>query len=139
MKVKENTMRPSYYGGKDNQYEAIKYIQAHQLSFELGNVIKYVTRAGKKQHEAELKDLNKALEYLQFEIEKAKAKRGVLDGVNEKRKDEPEGDPNVFFAGLVPPLNELRAQQNNRMLNGTGTICKGVGQYATEQEAETVI
>lgn len=41
---------PSHYGGKDNPYEAIKVIDAHQLNFNLGNVVKYVLRAGKKQN-----------------------------------------------------------------------------------------
>lgn len=61
---------PSYYGGKDNVYEAIKVIQAHDLNFCLGNAIKYVLRAGKKDSDTRIKDLQKAIEYLQFEIEK---------------------------------------------------------------------
>ena len=39
---------PDYYGGEDNPYEAIKIIEAYDLNFSLGNVIKYVLRAGKK-------------------------------------------------------------------------------------------
>ena len=61
---------PSYYGGSDNPYEAIKVINAHDLNFCLGNAIKYVLRAGKKDSETRLKDLQKAIEYLQFEIDK---------------------------------------------------------------------
>ena len=37
--------------------------------FDLGNVIKYVTRAGKKENNSELQDLNKAMEYLKRRIE----------------------------------------------------------------------
>ena len=62
---------PSYYGGEDNVYEAIKVIQAHDLNFCLGNAIKYVLRAGKKDSDTRIKDLQKAIEYLQFEIEKS--------------------------------------------------------------------
>mgnify|MGYP001383642885 CR=1 FL=1 len=61
---------PHYYGGEDNVYEAIKVIQAHDLNFCLGNAIKYVLRAGKKDSDTRIKDLQKAIEYLQFEIEK---------------------------------------------------------------------
>ena len=39
---------PDHYGGKENTYEAIKVIEAYNLNFSLGNVIKYVLRAGKK-------------------------------------------------------------------------------------------
>lgn len=59
---------PSHYGGSENPYEAIKVIEAWQLNFNLGNVIKYISRAGKKENKTE--DLQKALWYLQREINK---------------------------------------------------------------------
>lgn len=62
----EAVQHPSHYGGADNPYEAIKVIEAHNLGFSLGNVIKYVLRAGKK--ESALVDLKKARQYLDFEI-----------------------------------------------------------------------
>lgn len=49
-----------------------KAIRAWGLGFELGNVVKYVARAGKKPGESRLKDLNKALDYLLDEIEHEK-------------------------------------------------------------------
>ena len=58
---------PSYYGGKDNPYEAIKVIEAWNLGFCLGNAIKYISRAGKK--DAIIQDLKKAHLYLGREIE----------------------------------------------------------------------
>jgi hypothetical protein len=61
---------PSHYGGEDNPYEAIKVINAHDLNFCLGSVVKYVIRAGKKDYETRIKDLQKAIRYLQFEIDK---------------------------------------------------------------------
>lgn len=39
---------PAHYGGIENPYEAIKVIEAWQLDFHLGNVVKYIARAGKK-------------------------------------------------------------------------------------------
>jgi CO dehydrogenase/acetyl-CoA synthase alpha subunit len=48
-------------------YEAIKVIRAWDLNFTLGNVVKYVCRAGKKGDA--LDDLKKALDYLEEEIE----------------------------------------------------------------------
>jgi hypothetical protein len=59
---------PDYYGGEDNPYEAIKIIEAYDLNFSLGNVIKYVLRAGKKSDSA-IKDLEKAARYIQFQID----------------------------------------------------------------------
>jgi hypothetical protein len=60
---------PEYYGGEDNPYEAIKVIQAWELDFELGSALKYISRAGKKTPSATT-DLQKAIRYLQFELEK---------------------------------------------------------------------
>lgn len=57
---------PAHYGGADNPYEAIKVIEAWQLGFNLGNTVKYISRAGKK--DARLQDLKKALWYLDREI-----------------------------------------------------------------------
>ena len=58
---------PSHYGGKDNPYEAIKVIEAWDLGFCLGNVVKYISRAGKK-HKDVLEDLKKARWYLDRHI-----------------------------------------------------------------------
>lgn len=48
--------------------QPIDLIEAQHLNFNRGNVIKYVSRAGKKEAESELKDLEKALYYLEREI-----------------------------------------------------------------------
>ena len=52
--------------------QPIELIDAHELNFSRGSIIKYVCRAGKKEGESELKDLEKALYYLQREISKLK-------------------------------------------------------------------
>jgi hypothetical protein len=65
--MSENVNNPKHYGGKDNPYEAIKVIEAWGLDFHLGNVTKYISRAGKK--ESEVEDLKKALWYLQRKID----------------------------------------------------------------------
>lgn len=67
-KSKEHVNHPDHYGGEDNPYEAIKVIDAWELGFCLGNTIKYISRAGKK--DSELQDLKKAAWYLNHEIEK---------------------------------------------------------------------
>jgi hypothetical protein len=66
----EQVNHPQHYGGEDNVYEAIKVIDAWELGFSLGNTVKYISRAGKKNKEKELEDLRKALWYLQHHITK---------------------------------------------------------------------
>jgi len=64
----EHINHPSHYGGGNNEYEAIKVIDAWDLGFSLGNTVKYISRAGKKGTDKELIDLKKALWYLQHHI-----------------------------------------------------------------------
>lgn len=63
---KELIDHPKHYGGKDNPYETIKVIEAWGLNFNLGNVVKYISRAGKKDFL--IQDLEKAKWYLEREI-----------------------------------------------------------------------
>jgi hypothetical protein len=65
---KEQVNHPNHYGGETNQYEAIKVIDAWNLGFSLGNTIKYISRAGKKDKSKELEDLKKARWYLDHYI-----------------------------------------------------------------------
>jgi hypothetical protein len=58
-----NVSHPPHYGGEGNPYEAIKVIEAWKLDFSLGNVIKYISRAGKKNPSL-IEDLKKARWYL---------------------------------------------------------------------------
>ena len=62
------TTSPSYY--KHDGIEVIDLIDACNLNFNLGNVIKYVARAGHKDGEDILTALNKAEWYLGHEIER---------------------------------------------------------------------
>lgn len=60
---------PPHYQGT---IQPIDLINAQDLNFNLGNVVKYVCRAGKKQGENILSDLEKAKDYINFEIERVK-------------------------------------------------------------------
>ena len=59
--------RPPYYG-RDIGVEVIDIIEEWNLGFHLGNVLKYLVRAGKK--ESKLMDLKKALWYAERFSEK---------------------------------------------------------------------
>ena len=62
--------RPEYYGGKDSAYEVFTVLEAWKLDkdFYLGNVLKYLARAGKISFNKK-EDLEKALVYLQRRID----------------------------------------------------------------------
>lgn len=59
--------QPPHY--KTGGIETIDFIEAKGLNYRLGNVVKYITRSDHKGNRKE--DLQKALWYLQREIEKA--------------------------------------------------------------------
>ena len=65
-----SVIHPQHYGGADNPYEAIKVIEAWEVGFNLGNTLKYISRAGKKDNT--IQDLEKALFYLDREIQNRK-------------------------------------------------------------------
>lgn len=60
---------PDYY--KTGGIEPIDFIRAQRLNFNLGNVVKYVCRAGRKTDDP-TDDLEKAMYYLRHELEAAK-------------------------------------------------------------------
>jgi hypothetical protein len=63
---------PTHYGGEENPYEAIKVIEAWNVGFNLGNTLKYISRAGKKDFI--IQDLEKAAWYLNREIDNLKTR-----------------------------------------------------------------
>ena len=60
-----NSHGPSYY--KRGSIQVWDFIRDQELNFHLGNVIKYICRAGHKDND--IQDLQKAIHYLQNEIE----------------------------------------------------------------------
>ena len=65
-KYEDPVNRPAHY--TDGKIEVIDYIEDKKLGFCLGNAIKYISRAGKKDPEKEVEDLNKAIWYINRRI-----------------------------------------------------------------------
>jgi hypothetical protein len=63
--MSEQVNHPKHYRSESG-FEAIDVIEAWNLSFNLGNVIKYICRADLKKND--LEDLKKAVFYLEREI-----------------------------------------------------------------------
>ena len=72
MKNEDIIKEPAHY--TDNVVEPINLIMKNNMSFALGNCVKYVSRAGKKQYqgmsmeESKVTDLRKAIRYIEMEI-----------------------------------------------------------------------
>ena len=57
---------PEHYG---SNWKIGDFIREQELGFHLGNVVKYVCRAGKKENNTKQRDLEQAIIYLQNELE----------------------------------------------------------------------
>lgn len=76
-------INPAHY--RDGKIEVIDYIEDKGFGYNLGNVIKYVSRAGKKSDKI-VEDLEKAKWYLEREINKVNNSKNIdYENRNEKK------------------------------------------------------
>lgn len=82
---------PHYNSGK---FEVIEVIEDQKLGFHLGNSVKYILRAGKKDPSKTVEDLNKAIWYINRHLENLKESPRRPNDMNvrptEGLKTEPE-------------------------------------------------
>ena len=76
-KVCDNVNHPAHY--TFGNIEVIDFIEDQHLGFHLGNAVKYISRAGRKDQARTVEDLRKAAWYLNRQIERLE---GSLDGQN---------------------------------------------------------
>ena len=68
---------PSHY--TDGKFEVLDYILDKKLGFCLGNAVKYISRAGKKDPAKKIEDLQKAVFYIN---------RQIKEWENEKKRED---------------------------------------------------
>lgn len=87
---RDNVKHPSHYA-EGRKFEPKDVIRDWGLNFNMGNAVKYLARAGRKDDIVQ--DLKKAQEYIQFEIDAIEAERA---------KNQPKSDPvrNPVFTGV---------------------------------------
>lgn len=68
--VHDPVHHPSHY--TDGKIEVIDFIEDKKLGFALGNAVKYIARAGKKDPSKKVEDLQKAAWYIQRELDRLK-------------------------------------------------------------------
>ena len=86
----DNVNRPAHYC-EGRAYEPINVINDWELGFDLGNVVKYISRAGRKNNA--LEDLEKARYYLNHKIVMLEAEK-ALNEASEGRMDVDLGHEN---------------------------------------------
>ena len=106
--VNVHTKPPLHYNAHPSGVECIEVTR--HLPFNLGNVVKYIWRAGLKENESEIKDLEKSLDYLNDEINKRKLALGIKPeaftrfGQEQERRGDLESYRGKF---TLAELNEL--------------------------------
>ena len=73
-KVCDNVNHPSHY--TSGQIEVIDFIEDKGLGFHLGNAVKYISRAGRKNPDKTIEDLQKAVWYINRQIERLEMSLG---------------------------------------------------------------
>ena len=75
----DSVNHPSHYN--KGKIEVADFISDQKLNFDRGNAVKYVCRAGSKDPEKEIQDLEKAIWYINHEIQMLK---GEIENGTEK-------------------------------------------------------
>lgn len=66
--MSDNVKSPAHYTA-GRRFEPVYVIRDWGLGFNLGNAVKYLSRCGRKDPSKTIEDLQKALVYIQFEID----------------------------------------------------------------------
>jgi hypothetical protein len=77
--MSDSVNRPAHYNS--GKLEAIEVIEDWNLGFNLGNTVKYISRAGKKDPAKHLEDLKKAAWYLNREISNIEQTKLTTDAI----------------------------------------------------------
>lgn len=64
----DNISNPDHYTS-GRLYEPKDVIRDWNLNFNLGNAVKYISRNGRKEGNSKIQDLEKARQYITFELE----------------------------------------------------------------------
>ena len=80
--------RPKHYvEGRHPEHEPIRVIEGWELDFCLGNCVKYISRAGRKNPDKEIQDLEKARWYLDRRIQQLKHASSVDEQLQRIRRE----------------------------------------------------
>lgn len=116
-----NVEKPKHYN--TGKIEVIDAIEDWKLNFHRGNVIKYVARAGHKDHTKEVEDLEKAHWYLSREI--FTLRKRTADAIKENTDITKEQLANAWDKYIwMGPVSTVPNAAESKMFE---KICKELG------------
>ncbi len=121
--VNVHTKPPTHYNVHPSGVECIEVTR--HLPFNLGNVVKYIWRAGLKENESEIKDLEKSLDYLNDEINKRKLALGLAPSYHFETQLDARPPEHKNFRCIVKPIEfePLRTDNRNPNARCKSPIC----------------
>ena len=81
--ISDSVNHPSHYN--KGKIEVADFIADQKLNFDRGNAVKYVCRAGSKDPDKEIQDLEKAIWYINHEIKMLKG--DIENGTKEENRN----------------------------------------------------
>jgi len=103
----DQVSHPSHYN--QGRFEVIEVIEDQKLGFHLGNAIKYICRAGKKNPEKTVEDLQKAKWYIERQIEILKPQDQIRRPNDMNLKEE--------TSSVKEYLEKIKAEMDYRVFN----------------------
>lgn len=127
--VNVHTKPPAHYNAHPSGVECIEVTR--HLPFNLGNVVKYIWRAGLKENESEIKDLEKSLDYLNDEINKRKLALGLAPSYRFETQLDARVPEHRNFRCIVTPIEfePLRTDNQNPNARCKSPRCDGRTTY----------
>jgi len=91
-----------HYGRDGNPHEPINVIEYYKLGFNIGNVVKYILRAGIKYPsiEGKIEDLKKAIWYLGREIDNLEKEKNKIEDMSHEIQFDDVSKDNEYDATL---------------------------------------
>ncbi len=107
----QSVAHPAHYNA--GKIEVIEAIEDWKLSYHRGNAVKYIARAGRKNPDKEIEDLQKSIWYLQREVEN-------LTAAKEGREPMRPNDMNPRNAGHVAHSTGRTGDVRDCLINDCG-------------------
>jgi len=138
---------PAHYT-EGRAYEPKDIIAKYELDFFMGNVVKYISRAGRKNGSSRIEDLEKARQYAIFEQNRLEEiDRGVFAGYDnveeEAAKISADWELSEFLEEAFKPILEdyaysYKVSENIRKQSAVKKVIKWIGREIEKEENSNV-
>lgn len=145
--MSDNISNPAHYT-EGRTYEPKDVISEYELNYYMGCVVKYISRAGRKDGASRIEDLEKARQYAVFELNRLKEiDREMFAGYNnveeEAAKISKDWELSEFLEEAFKPIIEdyaysYKLSENTRKQSAVKKVIKWIGREIEKEEKKDV-